>query len=241
MAIAAPLGTETASPELMTVSELAEYLRLNERTVLKLAANGELPGVRLGNQWRFRRSVVDVWLDDQMLGVRRQPSTGTIGRPPTFEVSDGFKLEHIIPELSSVSMTQCLEELCAKAAALELVRDRTWFLGSLIERENVLSSGVGKGVAFPHTLDRHPDQIRRPFVLLGRSQEGIDFGASDGQPVRLVVLLGLRYQELHLPWLRRLSNLLQTGEVAPWLMTARNAKEIHQLLLASLAVGSSDG
>src|SRR5208337_2987063 len=54
---------------LMTVRQLAAYLNLNERTVLKLVSEGELPGVKIGNQWRFRKAMLDAWLDDQMLGV----------------------------------------------------------------------------------------------------------------------------------------------------------------------------
>src|SRR5256885_1338150 len=56
---------------LMTVKELAAYLNLNERTVLKLAAEGPLPAVKVGNQWRFREGKIDALVDDQMLGVRR--------------------------------------------------------------------------------------------------------------------------------------------------------------------------
>src|SRR3989454_4443173 len=54
---------------LMTVKELAAYLNLNERTVLKLAAEGPLPAVKVGNQWRFPEAKIDAWLDDQMLGI----------------------------------------------------------------------------------------------------------------------------------------------------------------------------
>ena len=44
---------------LMTLKELAAYLNLNERTVLKLAAEGPLPAVKVGNQWRFRKAMID--------------------------------------------------------------------------------------------------------------------------------------------------------------------------------------
>ena len=54
---------------LMTAKQLSEYLNINERTVLKLVGEGALPGVKVGNQWRFRKWMVDTWLDDQMLGV----------------------------------------------------------------------------------------------------------------------------------------------------------------------------
>ena len=54
---------------LMTVKQLAGYLNVNDRTVLKLVSEGVLPGVKVGNQWRFRKAMIDTWLDDQMLGV----------------------------------------------------------------------------------------------------------------------------------------------------------------------------
>ncbi|HEY6221484.1 MAG TPA: helix-turn-helix domain-containing protein, partial [Candidatus Eisenbacteria bacterium] len=52
---------------LLTGKQLAAYLNVNERTVQKLVADGSLPGVKVGNQWRFRRAMIDTWLDDQML------------------------------------------------------------------------------------------------------------------------------------------------------------------------------
>lgn len=218
----------------MTTKELAEYLRLNERTVLKLASQGELPGARLGNQWRFRRAAIDMWLDDQMLGVRRRPPGAAPDSPATFEFRESFRPEHVIAELRGDTVPRVLEELCARAAELELVRDRTWFLGSLLERENVLSSAVGQGVAFPHTINRHPEQIRVPFLLVGRSANGVDFSAADKQRVHLVVLMGLRYQELHLPWLGRLSSLLREPRLRTRLAAAPSADEIHAILTRCL-------
>lgn len=224
--------------DLLTTKELAEYLRLNERTILKLASQGELPGVRLGNQWRFRRAVIDTWLDDQMLGVRYRSPNDLPVKPSTFEFRDGLREEHVIAELLGQTKTQVLEELCTKAGELDLVLDRTWFLGALLERENVLSSGVGEGIAFPHTLHRHPEQVRAPFVLLGRSQNGIDYGATDGKFVHIVVLLGLRYQELHLPWLSLLSRLLKDRTTRSEMMKANGPRQIHRLLLRRVQVES---
>src|SRR2546428_13900853 len=57
---------------LMTVKELAAYLNLNERTVLKLAAEGPMPAVKVGNQWRFLHAIRDASLADPMLGVIRR-------------------------------------------------------------------------------------------------------------------------------------------------------------------------
>ncbi len=219
---------------LLTTSELAHYLRLNQRTVLKLASAGELPGVRLGNQWRFRRVAVDTWLDDRSLGLRGVPAGSAGSGPATFAFADGFKPSHVIPHLAGTSVPRVLEELCVRAHGLGLVRDKTWFLGALIERENVLTSAVGNEVAFPHTLDRHPEQVTRPFLLLGRSPRGLDFDAPDGAPVRVVVLMGLCYQQLHLPWLKRLTAALRQARVRAALLGASGDAAIWRIVRGAL-------
>jgi len=48
---------------LLTVSEVAELLRINKSTVYRMAKQGRLPATRVGRQWRFRKSVLDGILD----------------------------------------------------------------------------------------------------------------------------------------------------------------------------------
>ena len=45
--------------DVMTVREVAKYLKLDERTVYNLAIKGKLPAIKIGKQWRFRRSQID--------------------------------------------------------------------------------------------------------------------------------------------------------------------------------------
>jgi len=48
--------------KLMTLEEVAEYLRLSKDTVYRMANTGKNPASRVGNHWRFRREDVDAWL-----------------------------------------------------------------------------------------------------------------------------------------------------------------------------------
>jgi excisionase family DNA binding protein len=50
---------------LMTVRETAQYLKLNQMTVYKLAQQGKIPSSKIGGNWRFKRDVLDRWLFDQ--------------------------------------------------------------------------------------------------------------------------------------------------------------------------------
>jgi excisionase family DNA binding protein len=54
--------------EIMTIEEVAHYLRLKPQTIYKWAQEKRIPAAKLGKEWRFRRSVIDSWVDDQMLG-----------------------------------------------------------------------------------------------------------------------------------------------------------------------------
>src|SRR5208337_5429370 len=103
---------------LMTVRQLAAYLNLNERTVLKLVSEGELPGVKIGNQWRFRKAMLDTWLDDQMLGVTpRHPevSAGAVVPRRLLTLASCFQPSHILSELEATTKTAVIEELASLA------------------------------------------------------------------------------------------------------------------------------
>ena len=54
--------------EILTLEEVAQYLRLKPQTIYKWAQEKKIPAVKLGKEWRFRRSILDRWLDDQMFG-----------------------------------------------------------------------------------------------------------------------------------------------------------------------------
>ena len=50
-------------PSFLTIEEVRGYLNVNPRTIYRLIRSGELPAVRIGRQWRFRRSDLDDWVD----------------------------------------------------------------------------------------------------------------------------------------------------------------------------------
>lgn len=51
--------------EIMTLKEVAEYLKLAEKTVYRLAAEGKIPGFKVGGSWRFRKVAIEDWIDLQ--------------------------------------------------------------------------------------------------------------------------------------------------------------------------------
>lgn len=51
--------------QILTLKEVATYLKLAEKTAYKLAAAGKLPGFKVGGSWRFKREDIDRWIEEQ--------------------------------------------------------------------------------------------------------------------------------------------------------------------------------
>jgi excisionase family DNA binding protein len=60
--------------EILTLDEVATFLKAGKRTVYRLAQNGEIPAFKLGGTWRFRRSELDVWITE---GINKNKQLGS--------------------------------------------------------------------------------------------------------------------------------------------------------------------
>lgn len=57
--------------DIMTMDEVADYLKLKLKTAYAIAARGDIPGFKVGGQWRFRKSEIDRWIKEQERNNKR--------------------------------------------------------------------------------------------------------------------------------------------------------------------------
>lgn len=67
-----------ALPRVMTVRELSAYLRVHPSTIYKLLRRGELPGFRIGTDWRFNAEVIDRWCLERNLKPAEEPQNDSV-------------------------------------------------------------------------------------------------------------------------------------------------------------------
>ena len=215
--------------QLLTMHELASYLHLDEATVSKLVTTGKIPALQLDRQWRFKRAAIDEWIEQQLVGDDESFA----------DVPDGMKLplEDLLPDqaimtgLRAKTPMGVIEELAARAYTNGWLVDKPWFVGAVVERESLSSTAMEGGVAFLHTRAKDKGKINRPFVIVGRSWEGIAFNAPDGNPTYLFFLLGLKYDRLHLPILGRLARALRNPTTIAKLRSLSSPDQLRALLL----------
>ncbi len=88
----------------LTTDEVLEYLQVNLRTVYRLIKAGKIPAVRVGRQWRFRKSDIDAWLERERSGSIRPAATPTAqpqasgrdGRPRVLVVDDETSIRDLL-------------------------------------------------------------------------------------------------------------------------------------------------
>ena len=83
---------------------------------------------------------------------------------------------------------EALNTLVDAVASCSVVTDLEAFRAAVHDRERVLSTGIGQGVAIPHV---RINQVTRPAMVVGLSKDGIDFDTLDNDPVRIVVLFAM--------------------------------------------------
>ena len=58
------------SPEILTVKQLASYLQMDEHTIYRLAESGKIPAMKIGAKWRFKKDLIDKWIEERSLNKK---------------------------------------------------------------------------------------------------------------------------------------------------------------------------
>lgn len=87
-----------------------------------------------------------------------------------------------------VTKDEALEHMVDAILSTHVVEDREVFRKAVYERESVMSTGIGSGVAIPHV--RIPE-VKRPTIGLGVSRQGVPFETLDDAPVHVIVLFAM--------------------------------------------------
>lgn len=140
-------------------------------------------------------------------------------------------VDAIIPDLKSTDKVSVIEEMVDALKESNSIdpNEVNDILRALMKREELGSTGIGKGVAVPHA--KHAS-IEKIIGLTARSIKGVDFDALDGDPVHLFFLLLSPKESAgpHLSALERISNVIRDGDFRRFMKEAATKEEIIETL-----------
>jgi fructose-specific phosphotransferase system IIA component len=142
--------------------------------------------------------------------------------------------ELLVPDLINLNLTAknkegVLEEMATMVHNAGKVSDRDAFLKSLMKRENLESTGIGKGLAIPHA---RTDTVQGVVMAFARSEAGVDFQSLDKKPAHLIFLIASPEKEksAYIKALARISRLLRKDDFRNRLLKAATPQEVLQLI-----------
>jgi mannitol/fructose-specific phosphotransferase system IIA component (Ntr-type) len=150
-------------------------------------------------------------------------------------VEDSVKLTDLIDRrtvetaLTAQTMEESLRALVDRMVEAGIVNDRDDVVRRLVEREQVMSTGIGGGIAIPHA--RTPE-VSRTMVAVGLSRDGVPFNAVDGEPVKAVFLIvgPLEASAEHVKVLARIARVVKSPEFLEQAGQAETAEEFLSLV-----------
>ncbi len=211
--------------DILTIEEVARYLRVSERTVYDWAQKGEIPSGKIGTVWRFKKSEIERWVNERLSSNK---SSGVFS---VVHIQNILSPDRIV-FLNYAKKRDALVALAENLAGAPQIKSRQELVTEILRREELMSTAIGRGIAIPHVrLSSVTDLV----VSVGISQTDIiDFQSLDDVPVRLLFMIAAAYNQ-HAYYLQALSffsSKLKNNELRTALSEAGSPQEAYSLLVA---------
>ncbi|MBQ1181743.1 MAG: PTS sugar transporter subunit IIA [Treponema sp.] len=211
--------------DILTIEEVASYLRVSDRTVYDWAQKGEIPAGKIGTVWRFKKSEVEKWVNERL-------SSG----PSSKKVVEEVQMKNILsPDrvvfINQSSKRDALVELSNVLATAPQVKNGSELLSEILKREELMSTGIGRGIAIPHVrLSSVTDLV----VAVGVCKSNIeDFQTIDDVPVNILIMIAAAYNQhsYYLKTLSHFSSKLKNTELRDAITKASTPREVYDLIV----------
>jgi len=204
----------------LSMSELAKRLDLNLETLERWIRQGRIPVDKEGNHGVFDEAELKKWAGKKRLVYRSAPSGKTKGK----DRGEGLLLS-AVRQGGCFRGVQGNEKEAVLRSAVELVPglsedEADALCRQILAREELTSTGIGKGVAVPHPRNPMGDVLDSPLIVTCFLENDIAFDSIDDMPVSVLFLLLSPSMEKHLGMLSKLSFCLRDNGFVDFLKTA---------------------
>lgn len=209
--------------EILTIEEVAEYLRVSVRTVYDWAQRGKIPCGKMGTSWRFKRQEIENWVNQKLTPRIKQI-------PP---LPHGFK-SILSPERCVVlnvnkkdTILNTLIDLCS---SLPGIGSRNELAEAIFNREKLMSTGIGLGIAVPHV---RLSGVKNVGVAFAHNTTPIlDYESLDGHPVQIVIMIiaGRNQHSEYIQILSKIVSFLKDEMTRTKLLSCKTGAELYAVL-----------
>ena len=211
--------------DILTIEEVAKYLRVSDRTVYDWAQKGEIPAGKIGTVWRFKKSEVENWVNAKLSSSSLSQNDSEIQIKNILSPDRIVFINHSTKHDAIVQLSQVL-------ATAPQIKNESELTAEILKREELMSTAIGKGIAIPHVrLSSVTDLV----MAVGVCKKPIsDYQTIDDQPVDLLFMIAAAYNQhsLYLKTISHFCGKLKQEGLHENIINAKDAQEVFSLLMA---------
>lgn len=211
--------------DILTIEEVAKYLRVSERTVYDWAQKGEIPSGKIGTVWRFKKSEIEKWVNDRLSSGSKSTTANQ-----TVQIRNILSPDRIV-YINQSTKHDALVELAANLSTAPQVKFAQELETEILKREELMSTAIGRGIAIPHVrLSSVTDLVMSVGIC---KSPVIDFQTIDDVPVQLLIMIAAAYNQhsYYLQTLSFLSSKLKNAELRDALLKSTDPEAAYRLLI----------
>lgn len=211
--------------DILTIEEVAKYLRVSERTVYDWAQKGEIPSGKIGTVWRFKKTEIEKWVNERLSSNSKPINTNL-----QIQIKNILSPDRII-FLNHSTKHDALLEMANNLATAPQVKNANELSVEILKREELMSTAIGRGIAIPHVrLSSVTDLVMSVGICKNNI---IDFQTIDETPVSLLFMIAASYNQhtYYLQTLSFISSKLKDKELRDGLLNSTTSLEAYNLLI----------
>ncbi|MCR5437806.1 MAG: PTS sugar transporter subunit IIA [Treponema sp.] len=209
---------------ILTIEEVAAYLRVSDRTVYEWAQKGEIPAGKIGTVWRFKKSEIENWVNAKLSSQTAMQAELKV------QVRNILSPDRII-FINQSTKHDAIVQLSQVLSSAPQIKNAAELTEQILKREELMSTAIGRGIAIPHIrLSSVTDLV----MAVGICKKAItDFQPIDDEPVSLIFMIAAAYNQ-HAYYLKTLSHfsvLLRSDGFKQSLLDSKTPEEAYAILL----------
>jgi len=212
----------------LTVKDVATLLGIPELTIKRWIHQGKIPVLQTKEGYRFNKKETEKWAQAHNLFLDTGSDTDSAPQKPHKAfLFEAMKRGDVFFNLKGKNVSDVLREAVFLSPLPENI-DKEFLIDMLLQREKLVSTGTGSGIATPHPRYPLKELHEYSFITTCFLDKAIDFNAIDGLPVFVIFLLLSSSTKMHLNLLSRLGFCFRDGTFIYFLKKCTNAKDFLQ-------------
>lgn len=191
----------------INIDEVARLLGLPEVTIQRWAHQGKIPYKIIAGKTVFKKSEVTRWANAHDLAIKEKKGK-TNPAKSEFTLADALEAGGIYRDIPGLDVYTVFENALKHLSFIKK-SDHKKVFEQLLNREELASTGIGHGLAIPHTRNRLDLNLKHAHVPVFFLQQPVLFNAVDGQPVHTMFMIFTSTVKEHLKMLAKISYVLQ--------------------------------